>query len=67
MNIVCAGDCVIDRYVDRHLEQCGGISFNVAVHARRALPMTDSVHLISAVGDDDAGRRLLARCRRRVW
>ncbi len=59
MNIVCAGDCVIDRYVDLGVERCGGISFNVAVHARRAFPADDRIQLVSAVGNDDLGRRML--------
>lgn len=63
MNVVCVGDCGIDHYLGSGEEHCGGISFNFAIAARRAFPDADVISVVSAVGDDPAGVRVLARLR----
>ena len=52
MNIVCAGDCGVDRYLNRRLDRAGGITLNFAVNAKRLFPSTDRVFVITAVGRD---------------
>ncbi len=52
MKFVCAGDCGVDRYVDRGIERAGGIGLNVAVHLRRLCPPGDTVVALAPVGDD---------------
>ncbi|GMR22748.1 MAG: hypothetical protein BMS9Abin37_1118 [Acidobacteriota bacterium] len=54
MNVVCVGDCGVDRYPDQ--DRPGGITLNFAVHARRLFPPSDRVIVVSALGtDDEAG------------
>jgi len=72
MNIVCVGDCGIDRYVPLGIHRPGGITLNVAVHLRQCLPEA-RITICTAVGSDEgadliapviAGARLDARiCR----
>ena len=52
MNIVCAGDCGVDRYLNRRLDRAGGITLNFAVNAKRLFHSTDRVFVITAVGRD---------------
>ena len=51
MNVVCVGDCGVDRYPDR--DRPGGITFNFAVHARRLFAPDDRIVIVSALGTDD--------------
>ena len=59
MNIVCIGDCGVDRYVPLGLDRPGGITLNVAVHLRQCLP-DSRITIVTAVGND-AGADLVAR------
>lgn len=54
MNVVCVGDCGVDRYPDR--DRPGGITLNFAVHARRSFAPDDRVIVVSALGTDDEAR-----------
>ncbi len=63
MNVVCVGDCGIDQYLATGEAHCGGISLNFAIAARRAFPAADVISVVSAVGDDSQGDRVLARLR----
>lgn len=62
MNVVCVGDCGVDRYLARdqayqaYQDRPGGITLNFAVHARRLFPPDDRVIIISALGTDDEAR-----------
>ena len=53
MNIVCVGDCGIDRYVPLGIDRPGGITLNVAVHLRQCLPDA-RIAICTALGRDDA-------------
>ena len=57
MQLAGVGDNVIDRYRDLGLAFPGGQALNVAVHARRI--GVESAY-VGAVGDDGAGRHVLA-------
>ncbi|HTL11020.1 MAG TPA: PfkB family carbohydrate kinase [Bdellovibrionota bacterium] len=52
MNVVCVGDCAVDRYVNLGLDRPGGITLNFAVNLRRLLLPQHSVKVISPVGRD---------------
>ena len=52
MKIVCAGECCLDHYEGETEPQLGGITFNFAIHARRAFGPDTDVHLLSTVGED---------------
>jgi fructoselysine 6-kinase len=52
MNIVCVGDCGIDRYVPLGIDRPGGITLNVAVHLRQCLPDA-RITVCTAVGSDE--------------
>ena len=58
MNVVCVGDCGVDRYPDQ--DRPGGITLNFAVHARRLFPPSDRVIVVSALGTDDEARIVTA-------
>jgi fructoselysine 6-kinase len=65
LKLVLAGDCGVDRYLNLGLDRPGGITLNVAAHARRLFPASDSVVVLTALGTDpesaivrDALRRL---------
>jgi sugar/nucleoside kinase (ribokinase family) len=60
VNVVCVGDCGVDRYQPSDDQTVGGITANFARHARDHFPAADTIQIISAVGDDDAGRTVLA-------
>jgi fructoselysine 6-kinase len=51
MNIVCVGDCGVDRYVPLGLDRPGGITLNVAVHLRQCVPNA-RITICTAVGND---------------
>jgi fructoselysine 6-kinase len=57
MSLVCAGDNVVDVYRGTDQAYPGGNALNVSVAARRS-GMASAY--LGAVGDDDAGRRLIA-------
>ena len=59
MNVVCVGDCGIDRYQPSGDQTVGGITANFARHARDQFPRTDAIRILSAVGDDAAGDLVL--------
>ncbi len=52
MNVVCVGDCGVDRYLPLGRDRAGGITLNFAVHARRLFEPEDRVIVISALGTD---------------
>lgn len=60
MNIVCVGDCGIDHYLPSGEKLFGGISANFARYARRVFPLTDTISLVSVVGDDDHAQIVLS-------
>ena len=53
MNVLAAGDCGVDRYLDLRADRAGGISLNFAVNARLQFPSTADVGVVSALGSDD--------------
>jgi fructoselysine 6-kinase len=57
MSLVCAGDNVVDVYQGTGKAYPGGNALNVSVAARRS-GLTSAY--LGAVGDDEAGRRLIA-------
>lgn len=56
MNVVCVGDCGVDRYVDLGLDRPGGITLNFAVHARECFEAADTVTVVTAIGTDPESR-----------
>lgn len=60
MNIVCVGDCGIDHYLPTGEERLGGITANVARHARNEFPDSDEIRIVSCVGDDDGADLVLS-------
>ena len=52
MRVVLAGDCGVDRYLALGLDRPGGITLNVAAHARRLFPRSDSITVLTALGTD---------------
>jgi fructoselysine 6-kinase len=56
VNVVCVGDCGVDRYVSLELDRPGGITLNFAAHARRLFPPTVRVRVVSALGTDPESR-----------
>lgn len=52
MNVVLAGDCGVDRYLTLGLDRPGGITLNVAAHARRLFAPRDRITVVTAVGSD---------------
>ncbi|MBV1907182.1 MAG: hypothetical protein KUG75_13985 [Pseudomonadales bacterium] len=58
MKIVCAGDSSFDRYFPINIDLPGGISYNVAMHAKDAFPPQDNIQLLSVLGDDSIARQL---------
>lgn len=59
MKVVSVGEITIDHYPDLNQSFVGGISLNFAVHAKRC--GADRVSLMSSVGTDESGRRVLER------
>jgi sugar/nucleoside kinase (ribokinase family) len=60
MNIVCVGDCGIDHYLPSGEKRFGGITANVARHARNEFPADDEIRIVSCVGDDDGAELVLS-------
>ena len=52
MRVVLAGDCGVDRYVALGLDRPGGITLNVAAHARRLFPTSARITVVTALGTD---------------
>jgi fructoselysine 6-kinase len=52
VNLVLAGDCGVDRYVGLGLDRPGGITLNVAAHARRLFAPSARITVVTAVGTD---------------
>jgi fructoselysine 6-kinase len=52
LRVVLAGDCGVDRYVGLGVDRAGGITLNVAAHARRLFPRGDSIAVLTALGTD---------------
>jgi fructoselysine 6-kinase len=63
MNVVCVGDCGVDRYVPLGLDRPGGITLNVAVHLRECLPAA-RITVCTAVGGDDGATLVIDAIRR---
>jgi fructoselysine 6-kinase len=53
MNVVCVGDCGVDHYLPSGERLPGGITANFAQHAQREFDESDTVRIVSCVGDDD--------------
>jgi fructoselysine 6-kinase len=51
-NVVLAGDCGVDRYLPLGLDRPGGITLNVAAHARRLFARDDRITVVTALGSD---------------
>ncbi len=62
MKIVSVGEITIDHYLGLNRSFVGGISLNFAVNARRC--GADVVSLVSSVGTDKGGRRVLEKLER---
>ncbi len=60
MKVVCVGDCGIDHYQPSGERRFGGITANVARHARKQFPLDDEIHIVSCVGDDDGADLVLS-------
>ena len=58
MKIVCVGDCGIDHYLPSNEKTVGGITANVARHARVQFPDSDEIVLVSCLGDDEGAARV---------
>jgi fructoselysine 6-kinase len=52
MKIACVGDCGVDRYVSLGVDRPGGITFNLARHARRCFESGTDVTIVTALGND---------------
>jgi fructoselysine 6-kinase len=52
MKVVLAGDCGVDRYLGLGVDRPGGITLNVAAHARRLFPSSDTITVLTALGTD---------------
>ncbi len=63
MDVVCVGDCGIDLYLPSGETRVGGITANVARHARAEFDRGHNVHIVSCVGDDDAATQVLDNLR----
>lgn len=61
MKLVSVGEITIDRYLGLNRSFVGGISLNFAVNAKRC--GADAVSLVSCVGTDEGGRRVLEKLR----
>lgn len=52
MNVVLAGDCGVDRYLNLGLDRPGGITLNFAAHARKLFPRSTRITVVTALGTD---------------
>jgi len=55
VDIVCVGDCGIDRYLASNETVVGGITANFARNAHREFSADSNIHIVSCVGDDEYG------------
>ncbi|HSN51576.1 MAG TPA: carbohydrate kinase family protein [Woeseiaceae bacterium] len=55
MEIVCVGDCGVDRYLPSGERHFGGITANFARHAHAEFQKDDVVRIVSCIGNDDDG------------
>jgi len=62
MKIVSVGEITIDHYLNLNRSFVGGISLNFAVYAKRC--GAEAVSLVSRVGADEGGRRVLSKLSR---
>jgi fructoselysine 6-kinase len=60
MDVVCVGDCGVDLYLPSGERLFGGITANVARHARREFDEEDSVCIVSCIGDDKGSELVLS-------
>ena len=63
MIVTAVGDCGVDRYLNLGRDRPGGITLNFAANARRLFPASDTVGVVTALGNDrEAGlvRRAIA-------
>jgi sugar/nucleoside kinase (ribokinase family) len=60
MDIVCVGDCGIDRYLPSKIACVGGITANFARNARQQFPKDDVIHVVSCVGSDSSADLILS-------
>lgn len=60
MKVVCVGDCGVDHYLPSGDRRFGGITANVARHARIEFRADDEVHVVSCVGNDDGAELVLS-------
>jgi len=60
MKVVCVGDCGIDHYLPSDEKRFGGITANVARHARNEFPDDDEIRIVSCVGDDEGAELVLS-------
>jgi fructoselysine 6-kinase len=56
MRVICAGDCGVDRYVNRALDRPGGMTLNFAANARDLFAPTDEILVLTALGTDAESR-----------
>ena len=59
MEIACVGDCGVDIYQPSGETRVGGITANVARHARATFEPEDDIYVVSCVGDDRAAGLVL--------
>jgi sugar/nucleoside kinase (ribokinase family) len=52
VKVVLAGDCGVDRYPALGFDRAGGITLNVAAHARRLFPRSARISVVTALGTD---------------
>jgi sugar/nucleoside kinase (ribokinase family) len=60
MDIVCVGDCGIDRYLPSNKTCVGGITANFARNARQQFPEDDIISVVSCVGTDRSADLILS-------
>ena len=60
VNVVCVGDCGIDRYLPSNESRVGGITANFARNARQQFPEDDIIHIVSCVGTDSGADLVLS-------
>lgn len=61
MNVVCAGDCGVDRFSPSGQDRAGGITLNFALRARAAFPPDARIRVVAPLGDDDAAALVRGR------
>jgi len=61
VNVVCVGDCGVDRYEPDGIDRAGGISLNFALRAREAFDPGARIHLVAPLGRDREAGMVLDR------